>query len=426
MRTVTAADIDDVPSICDDIATVASEWDDLVTRTGASLFVRPGWLVAWLDAFDRRRIRIYTVRRDGRLVALVPLLRGRFGRSLASPTNDHTPVWSPLAEDPAAAQALARAVLADRPSRLRLGILERDRVASRHFVDTLERAGYRPVVHHREWSPYVDTSVTPDVFAKRFTAKHRSSMRRRERRLGDLGEVTFEACRGGARLPGVLEEGLAIEASGWKGRRGTAIACDPATLRFYRRIASWAGSHGWLLLTTLRIDGRMVAFSFGFDHDGIVSGLKIGYDEAHAKLSPGLQLMHRTFDLAIAGPAREMDLLGDNDPYKRAVADGTHERITADWFAPTATSGAARVVTTLWLQGRQSAQRLLHDRLPEARLEQLRTAKARTRVAVGRRRRHSVPWTTAGPGSAGQNSAGRRCHAPTSGIIAGTRPKAPP
>lgn len=389
MSTVIAIGID-VTAVYEDIATLAPEWDDLVSRTGASLFVRPGWVMAWLDAFDRRRIRIYTVRRDGRLVALVPLLCGRSGTSLASPTNDHTPVWAPLAEDAAAAQTLARAVLADRPRRLRLGILERDDAASRHFVDTLERAGYRPVVRHRECSPYIDATLTPNVFAKRFTAKHRSSMRRRERRLGELGDVTFEACRGGARVSGVLEEGLAIEASGWKGRRGTAIACDPATLRFYRRVASWAGAHGWLLLTTLRIDGRMVAFSFGFEHHGVVSGLKIGYDEAHAKLAPGLALMHRTFDFALAGPAREMDLLGNNDAYKRAVADGTHERITADWFAPTATSHTARIVTTLGLHGQQWTKRALHDRLPEARLEQLRTAKARTKVAVGRLRQHRV------------------------------------
>lgn len=383
------SDTVDVTSVCRDIAIVAAEWDDLVTRTGASLFLRPGWLRAWMDAFGHRAVRIYTVRRGGRLVALVPLLCGRFNASLTSPTNDHTPVWAPLAEDGAAARALARAVLADRPARLRLGILERDCVATRHFTWTLERTGYRPVVHHREWSPYVDTSVTPAVFAKRFTAKHRSSMRRRERRLADLGEVTFEACRGGSGMPGVLEEGLAIEASGWKGRRGTAIACDPATLRFYRRVADWAAAHGWLLLTMLRVDGRMIAFSFGFDHDGVVSGLKIGYDEAHARLSPGLHLIHRTFDLALAGPTREMDLLGENDPYKRAVSDGTRERVTADWFAPTATSRIALMTTTLWLHGRQRLQRLVHDRLPPSRMEQLRTAKAWTGVAVGRLRRRS-------------------------------------
>jgi CelD/BcsL family acetyltransferase involved in cellulose biosynthesis len=134
----------------------------------------------------------------------------------------------------------------------------------------------------------------------------------------------------------------------------------------------------------------MVAFSFGFDHHGVVSGLKIAYDEAHAKLSPGLELMHRTFDLALAGPAREMDMLGNDDRYKRAVADGTHERITADWFAPTATGRTARIVTTLGLRGRHWTQRVLHDRLSEARLEQLRTAKARTKVAVGRLRQQRV------------------------------------
>lgn len=98
-------------------------------------------------------------------------------------------------------------MLADRPSRLRFGILELDCLATRHFVATLERAGYRPVVHHRESSPYIDTTVAPDVFSKRFTPRQRSSMRRRARRLDDLGDVTFETCRGGDRLDDVLDEG---------------------------------------------------------------------------------------------------------------------------------------------------------------------------------------------------------------------------
>jgi CelD/BcsL family acetyltransferase involved in cellulose biosynthesis len=387
MSTVMVRSPSDVASICEDIEAIAGEWDDLVTRCKAPLFVRPGWLRAWLDAFDCRDVVIYTVRRDGRLVALVPLLRGPLRGWLASPTNDHTPMWAPLAQDEVAAQALARAVLADRPSRLRLGILEVDTMATRHFVGTLERAGYRPVVHHREWSPYIDTTVTPDVFAKRFTAKARSSMRRRARRLDERGEVTFETCRGGDELRAVLDEGLAVEASGWKGRRGTAIACDPATLAFYRRVARWAGEHGWLLLTMLRVDRRIVAFSVGFDHDDVFYGLKIGYDERHAQLSPGLQLMHRTFDLALAGPTRMVDMLGDDDPYKHAASDGTHERITADWFAPTARSRATLVATTVWLHGRRLAQRALHAVLPEPLVEQLRTARAHTRIMVARLRR---------------------------------------
>lgn len=380
----------DVASVHTDIEEIAAAWDDLATRCDASLFMRPGWLRAWLDAFGHRALAIYTVLRDGRLVALVPLLRGRFG-SLTSPTNDHTPLWAPLADDGAAAQALARAVLADGPSRLRLGILELDRLATRHFVATLERAGYRSVVHHREWSPYIDTTVAPDVFSKRYTAKQRSSMRRRARRLADAGEVTFETCRGGDGLDDVLAEGIAIEASGWKGRRGTAIACDPATLAFYRHVARWAGEHGWLLLAMLRVDGRMVAFSFGFDHHDVVYGLKLGYDERYAKLSPGLQLMHRIVDLALADRTRVVDLLGDNDPYKQAVADGTSERITADWFAPTRAGRTAMVTATAWVRWQRWARRAVHDVLPGSFAEWLRTAKARTRVAVSRLRQQRTP-----------------------------------
>lgn len=140
----------------------------------------------------------------------------------------------------------------------------------------------------------------------------------------------------------------------------------------------------------LRVDRHMVAFSFGFDHHDVVYGLKMGYDERHPKLSPGLQLMHRTLDLALAGRTRMVDMLGDDDPYKRAVADGTRERITADWFAPTWSSRTAMATTRMWLRWGRRAHSEMHDVLPAPLVEQLRTAKAHARVVMGRVRRHGT------------------------------------
>lgn len=79
-----------------------------------------------------------------------------------------------------------------------------------------------------------------------------------------------------------------------------------------------------------------------------------------------------------------VDMLGDDDPYKRAVADGTRERITADWFAPTWSSRTAVATTTMWLRWGGRAHSVMHDVLPAPLVEQLRTAKAHARVVMGR------------------------------------------
>lgn len=64
----------------------------------------------------------------------------------------------------------------------------------------------------------------------------RSSFRRKLKRARALGEVTFTVDRP---RPGtvseIIDELIRIEASGWKGRMGTAIAFDPALKTFFRR-----------------------------------------------------------------------------------------------------------------------------------------------------------------------------------------------
>src|ERR1700720_145453 len=67
---------------------LASEWDELAERAGASPFLRPGWVAAWWLAFGTGNMEIRTVTRDGRPAAVLPVAR-RHG-ALRSVTNDHT------------------------------------------------------------------------------------------------------------------------------------------------------------------------------------------------------------------------------------------------------------------------------------------------------------------------------------------------
>src|SRR4051812_29727657 len=104
------------------VESIASEWDELANRTNASPFLRPGWFAAWLSAFaDGTRPVVYAARRDGRLVAVLPLLTGRRARS---PTNSHTPVFDLLASDAEAARTIVYELLGVRFPQLDLTYLE--------------------------------------------------------------------------------------------------------------------------------------------------------------------------------------------------------------------------------------------------------------------------------------------------------------
>ena len=107
-----------------------------------------------------------------------------------------------------------------------------------------------------------------------------------------MGAVAIRREDGRGELDGALGEFLALEAAGWKGARGTAIAADPARARFYTRVARDAAARGALAMRTLTLDGRAVAVHLGLVHGGVFHLPKTAYDEALGNVSPG-QLLQR-------------------------------------------------------------------------------------------------------------------------------------
>src|SRR5207237_2342580 len=91
-----------------------------------------------------------------------------------------------------------------------------------------------------------------------------------------------------------LELFLALEASGWKGRRGTALSQDAGDAAFIRRAAVALAERGQCEIVTLRAGTTAIAAGIVPRHRDRAFYFKIGVDEAFAKLSPGVQL---TLDL---------------------------------------------------------------------------------------------------------------------------------
>lgn len=76
----------------------------------------------------------------------------------------------------------------------------------------------------------------------------RRDLRRREKRLLEAGEVKRVALRTREELPRWIDEFLALEASGWKGRRGSALACSEVNLRFAKELFTRAFERGRLII----------------------------------------------------------------------------------------------------------------------------------------------------------------------------------
>jgi hypothetical protein len=105
---------------------------------------------------------------------------------------------------------------------------------------------------------------------------------------------------------------IELEASGWKGRRGTAIRCEQANLNFYRALTERLAASGWLEWHFLKLQGRPIAGHLAVRLGSKLLLPKIAFDETYAHLSPGnillLSLLERLFQ---EGNVQELDLLTD-------------------------------------------------------------------------------------------------------------------
>lgn len=310
------------------------EWDELAEHCRAVPFLYPGWIEAWWRAFGSGDLDIRTLRRDRRLVGVLPMTRHR--RALEPAANYHTPEFGILTRDRKTAHALAQELFAGSPTRVSLTSL--DPVAE--TIDACQcaahEAGYKLAIHAYQRSLYIDLNGSWGRYETGLGRNLLRNLRRARKRLGHEGTLSVEIERGRERLDESLREAYNIESSGWKGIGRTAIESHSRTRNFYTDVARWAAARGMLRLYFLRLGYRPLAVYFALEHEGVCHLLKGGYDPAYRRYSPGNLLMHSVIRGCFAKGLIRIEFNGDAEPYKFSWAVAVRERKRFEAFAPNA------------------------------------------------------------------------------------------
>ncbi len=321
-------------------AGLAQEWDALVERCGGGIFYRHGFLRLWREHFaPDASLRVLIQRApDGCLTAALPLLLRHtfiYGvpvRELSAMANVHSGRFDLLAENPPEA---ARAFLDVLLKQADWDVLRLIDVPQGGAAEALLKAAGSAGLRSGRWasmnSPYIDLPKSWSELEQTLSRHFRANMRRRRRRLSDKGTISLDLCDGSddAELAARLDEGLRLEASGWKGRNGTAICQAPDTLGFYSALAKQAMSEDRLRLRFLRLDGKAIAFQYGLQDGARYLLLKPTYDETHGEVSPGHLLMEEVLQDCIARGLLEFDFLGPGMPWK---SDWARNGRPHDWL----------------------------------------------------------------------------------------------
>lgn len=166
----------------------------------------------------------------------------------------------------------------------------------------------------------VETRGSIEKYRAAMSAKTRSELGRLQRKaerehvleLRPLGQVVD--------LDGQFARALALEASGWKGRAATAISCSPDTERFYWHIARAFDAAGTLRISELSLDGELAAMALSIIHGPRAFTLKVGYDEHHRHLAPGLLLLRAMIERCFELGLDAYEFSGPEEEYERRFA----------------------------------------------------------------------------------------------------------
>ena len=322
------------------VGPLSDEWDELARHTDSSPWSRPGWIQAWWEAFGRGSLEVYALRRNGALVGVLPLVVRR--GAVTTPTNSHTPAFAPVASDEEARRQLADILFSRTRGQVELLFLPADDPMLSMCQAVARERGYRTRQQPLLQSPFVPIRGDWATFEAGLRAKFRSELRRRGRRLAELGSVEFSLESGSQGLDARLDEGFRLEANAWKGAHGTAIASRPETERFYRDLAKWAAERDLLRLAFLRLDGRPLAFEFCLRQGGVHYNIKGGYDSEFRRFGPSRLLQHKLLERAFSDRLSSYEFLGNADPWKLDWTAQIRERTAFQAFGNTA-SGLTRL-----------------------------------------------------------------------------------
>jgi CelD/BcsL family acetyltransferase involved in cellulose biosynthesis len=301
-------------------------WTRLCDRAiEPNTFYRPAWARA-VNAHARGRggarvLLAWDGPSRNRLIGFLPVVSAWRALKLPFPIlvswGAYSALGTPLLDrdcaDRAALQLIKAADAAGAYALLMPFLPERGAAAAAFWAALGMRGDSARVTHHEERA-MLDASQDPAALLRdALGPKKLKELRRQRYRLGDGGKVSFSVAKG-ADTTKALEHFLALESTGWKGRRGTALAESPGDQRFIREAAAALGANGELEVAVLSRGCNPVAAGVMLRQRGRANFFKIAYDETLAKCSPGVQL---TLDItghycADAG-IREIDSTANQD-----------------------------------------------------------------------------------------------------------------
>lgn len=136
------------------------------------------------------------------------------------------------------------------------------------------------------------------------SGKRRKELRRQEKLLREQGQLDYVELAPEDDAESWFAQFLQLEAKGWKGSEGSALASAATSRTFFLATMRAAHAQGQLQMLALRLNGRPLAMKCNLRSGAGAFAFKIAFDEEFASYSPGVHLelenirrLHESTDL---------------------------------------------------------------------------------------------------------------------------------
>lgn len=281
-----------------------NQWNDLLDQSSDSdVQYSYEWYANWISTFiDSNILRLTALHNNGELKAILPVYKGWYKykklrvRAVRSLTNCDSNRFDIIGTETTPEQISRLIMTALDGSGCALMVLDRVPAEST-LMNTVREAcaasSYRLIVRKNSVNCLVAAGKSFDEYFGKVSGKFRKNVNAAERKATEKGELRLLTPRTEKEVTDFLRRGFAIEASGWKGKQGSAINRDHRAKKFYSNLAKDFSAKGWLHLFLLDNGNDDIAFYYCVGRNGVIRALKIGVNEKKAKLGPGMILTKR-------------------------------------------------------------------------------------------------------------------------------------
>ena len=317
---------------------LAPEWAKLWDRLpGRSPFTAPAWLLPWWRHFGTGQPRVATLRRGGRLAAVLPLYvldepGGRKLLPIGAGLSDYQDVLAEPGVDPS---PLLHAVLGRDDGLAVCDLIEVPPGSALHGLApppgwAMRWGGGSPC-------PVLALPGSVEAMAEAVPAGQLRKLRMNRHRAERGGGVVRERATA-ATLPALQAELIRLHQSRWTAAGEAGVLADPAVLALHQDAAPALLDAGALRLEVLRVGGTVVAAIMALLAPGRILFYLSGYDAAHAFISPGTLLLGAMLEDAVREGRTEAHFLRGREDYKYSW--GAVDRMNATYSLRRIPAGA--------------------------------------------------------------------------------------